>query len=165
MSAPEPAVATPDLIDLMGRLAEPAEPPAVSMLPQTQGWLWLALIVLLVLACLGSRAARRWRANAYRREALAALARSEGDPVIVAQVPRRTALAAWPRREVVSLTGNDWLQFLDQTGGGGRFAQGGGDLIRAPYVANKGRASNSPLRALAADWIRHHRAPQPEKAG
>lgn len=164
MKAQEPAAAPPNLIDLMELLAEPSEPPAISMLPQTQGWLWLTLIVGLVVIGLVWRQVRRWRANAYRREALAALARSESDPVKVAEVLRRTALAAWLRRDVAALTGMDWLEFLDQTGGGGRFTKGiGNDLIRAPYATNQDRMANADLQSLAADWIRHHHAPQPGK--
>lgn len=168
MNAQVPATPAPDLISLMERLAEPPEPPPISMLPQTQGWLWLGLVVGLLLAWLAWRLVGRWRANAYRREALAALNRSGDDPVVIAQVLRRTALAAWPRRDVAGLTGAAWLQFLDQTGGKGRFAQeGGSDLIRAPYAPNQNRPANGDLRSLAAYWIRHHHVshpgPQPGK--
>ncbi|BES71351.1 DUF4381 domain-containing protein [Marinobacter nanhaiticus D15-8W] len=160
MNAQEPGAAAPDLISLMERLAEPSEPPAVSMWPQTQGWLWLGLIVLVVLTWVAWRSIRRWRANAYRREALAALKRCGDDPALIAPILRRTALAAWPRREVAGLTGTAWLRFLDQTGGKGRFAsKSGGDLVRAPYAPDNERETNANLRSLAAEWIRHHHAP------
>lgn len=145
------------LVELIDRLVEPTAPAPVSMAPQTAGWLAIAVAVALALAWLSWRRWRRWRADAYRRAALAELAAVGDDPSAIAAIIRRTALAAWPRREVAGLCGTDWLRFLDATGGSGAFTAGpGAALATAPYL--RSATSASGLNALAARWIRTHRA-------
>ncbi len=154
--------ATPDvtnLVDLIDRLAEPAEPAPVSMVPATAGWTVLAVLLGLAVLWLVWWGARRWRANAYRRAALAELATAGDDPGTVAAILRRTALAAWPRTRVASLHGDEWLRFLDTTARGEGFVDGpGAVLARAPYRT----AGPAPgLGALAARWVRRHRVEEP----
>lgn len=151
------APAPTTLIDLLDRLVEPPEPAPVPMTPQTWGWTVLAAALALALAWIAWRAWRRWRADAYRRAALAELAAAGDDPATIAGILRRTALAAWPRERVASLTGRDWLAFLDATGGGGSFGEGPGALLaEAPYRADA--APRPGLGAIAAHWVRRHRA-------
>jgi hypothetical protein len=143
------------LIDLIDQLVEPPEPAPVAMTPQTWGWAVLAALLALALAWIAWRAWRHRRANAYRRAALAALASAGDDPVAIADILRRTALAAWPRETVAGLAGADWLRFLDATGGGGGFADGPGTaLVSAPYRAGPPAPG---LGALAERWVRRHR--------
>jgi hypothetical protein len=145
------------LVGLIDRLAEPAAPAPIPLTPETAGWTVLALLLALALAWLAWRGWRHWRANAYRRAALAALDAAGDDPAAIAQILRRTALAAWPRREVAHLTGTAWLAFLDATAGDGAFTGGPGRaLLEAPYRPDA--AVPVPgLRELAARWIRRHR--------
>jgi hypothetical protein len=147
------------LIGLIDQLVEPHEPPPVAMTPQTWGWAVLAALLALALVWFGWRAWRRWRANAYRRAALAELAAAGDDPARVAEILRRAALAAWPRERVGSLTGREWLAFLDATGGTGFVAGPGAALVEAPY-----RRGDSPVPGLgevAARWVRRHRVEAP----
>jgi hypothetical protein len=145
-----------NLVDLLDRLAEPLEPAPVSMAPQTAGWTVLTVVLALVLAWLAWRWVQRWRANAYRRAALAELDAAGDDPAAVADILRRTALVAWPRDRVASLSGADWLRFLDATGGGGFLDGPGAALASAPYRSDA--AAPAPgLGALAARWVRRHR--------
>src|SRR5262249_19181416 len=93
-------------------------PPPVSLLPQT----WPSRIALVLLAVgLIPRVwwlVRSWRANRYRRAALAELNDIAYAPVqgqttsALALLVRRTALAAFPRQEIAALTGRAWLAFL-----------------------------------------------------
>jgi Domain of unknown function (DUF4381) len=144
------------LIDLLNELVEPPEPAPVTMTPQTWGWAVLAGLLALAVFWLAWRAWCRWRSNAYRRAALAELSAAGDDPATIAAILRRTSLAAWPRERVASLTGRDWLLFLDATGGGGAFADGrGAALADAPY---RGRHAPVPgLGEIAARWVRRHR--------
>lgn len=148
---PEPVT----LVDLLDRLAEPVDPPAVSMMPQTWGWAVLAGLLGLAMVYMAFRALRRYRANAYRREAVAALQGASNDPARIAQILRRAALAAYPRRQVAGLTGPSWLAFLNRTGRGTRFeglaAQA---LLKSPYQATQ---KVPELENLAEGWIRAHR--------
>jgi Domain of unknown function (DUF4381) len=156
MNEQDPATEAANLVDLLDRLAEPLEPAPVSMTPQTAGWTVLAVLLALVLAWLAWRWLQQWRANAYRRAALAELDAAGDDPAAVADILRRTALAAWPRDRVASLSGADWLRFLDATGGGGGFVDGpGAVLASAPYRSDA--AARAPgLGSLAARWVRRH---------
>ncbi len=155
MSGEQPPVT---LVDLLDRLIPMADPEPVSMVPQTAGWAVLAVLLAGVLSYGGWRIWHRFRANAYRRAALQALDRAGGNPKALASLLRRTALAAYPRRDVAALTGDDWLHFLDETSGIKEFSSGAGQaLARAPY--QRFSAPSPEAAALARFWIRRHRRP------
>lgn len=113
------------------------EPP--SYRPQTIGWAILLAIALVAIVILGSLCYRNWQANRYRREALHRLAELEQAAMKIetrssalVELPlllRQTALSAFPREEIVQLSGESWLKFLDQSYGGSAFTQGTGQLI------------------------------------
>lgn len=148
-----------NLVDLIDRLAEPGEPAPVSMVPATAGWTVLAVLLALAVLWLLWWGVRRWRANAYRRAALAELAAAGDDPAAITAILRRTALAAWPRTRVASLHGEEWLRFLDATARGGGFVDGpGAVLAEAPYRST-GPAPG--LGDLAGSWVRRHRVGEP----
>lgn len=146
-----------NLVELLDMLEQVPEPTQISMWPETQGWIWLGLVVL-VLLFLGVWRLRVVRnANAYRRAALAELAASGDDPVAIADVLRRTALSAYPRQKVAGLAGDDWLAFLDVGYNGQGFAtETGRAMLSSPY-----RADPTPidgLAALARDWVQSHKS-------
>ncbi|MBY8977158.1 DUF4381 domain-containing protein [Rhodobacteraceae bacterium NNCM2] len=144
-----------NLVELLDLLEPPPEPPPISMLPQTMGWVWLALVVIAAFGFTLWKWRVRHAANAYRRAALAEL-QAASDPAAIARIVRRTALMAFPRAEVAGLYGEEWLAFLDRTGGGTVFREGAGRAIAtAPY--DRGGAT-SDLAGIAAAWIRDHRA-------
>ena len=154
-AADAPAGEPTTLLDLLDALRQPEPPAPVAMTPQTPGWIVLGAVLLLLLAWGALIWRRRRRANAWRREALAALAEAGDDPAAVAPILRRAALALHPRAEVAGLTGERWLRFLDRAGGPG-FAEGPGRALAAgPY---DGRGAPAPgLSALAARWVRRAR--------
>ncbi|MBK6800299.1 MAG: DUF4381 domain-containing protein [Novosphingobium sp.] len=65
----------------LARLHDITEPPAPGLWPLAPGW-WLVVTLLVLLLMRGGQWVwRRWRANAYRRQALRALARCDAaDP-------------------------------------------------------------------------------------
>jgi Ca-activated chloride channel family protein len=73
---------------------------------------------------------------------------------------RRTALAAFPRKQVAPLTGAAWLAFLDRTSDASEFSQGAGRwLASAPYArAAPDDGERSALIGLTRRWIRGHHA-------
>jgi hypothetical protein len=151
------------LVDLLDQLHDIVEPPPVSMMPATWGWAVVGAAMLAVLGLLLWLYARHRRATAYRRAALAELdmlaPRLEaGDATALAAAEtllRRTALAAFPRAQVATLTGSDWLAFLDRTGGD--FAAVGPALAAAPYAPAPAFDGAAALRA-ARHWIARHHA-------
>jgi hypothetical protein len=146
-----------------------AMPQPVSWMPQTWGWALLATVVLLALLATAIRAIRRFRRNAYRREALRLLADLEegmgetGDRAHafrqLAELLKRTALAAWPRSQVAALAGTEWVEFIDQS------ADSGPELARLlddlEYRENVALSTLSHSQATDAvrsanRWIEQH---------
>ena len=145
------------LVDLINQLQEVPDPTPVSMMPQTQGWIVLAGFALAAVLLTARALLRRYRANAYRRAALSALRDAGDDPVAVSAILKRAALAAFPRAQVASLTGNRWLAFLEDTSQAAGFRDGPGQaLARAAYSRDPHPAPG--LNALACDWVRTHAA-------
>jgi hypothetical protein len=112
-----------------------------------------------------------WKAGNYRRAALARLAQIEGQlgttgrEVValheLAVLLKRVALAAFPRRQVAPLYGDNWLRFLDNTCRGCNFTIGPGHLLTdAIYAGPKGAPINADdvrkLVSLTRTWIRGH---------
>lgn len=117
ISAPDPM-----LDATLRQMADIALPPAVSMMPATWGWAALIAAVALGLAAVLWHWLRRRARNRYRREALAELSHLEkaidtpaGRRHALQSLPmllKRTALAAWQRETVASLSGEGWSDFL-----------------------------------------------------
>ena len=130
--------------------------------PPAPGWWLLALIALSLLLFLGVKIKRRLRLSKQRHEVLSLLDQAavnySDQPIALAtnisKVLRRVAIRQFPVKDVASLNGNDWLRFLDQTGGNGQFRSGPGAVIAtAPY----GRADDydqQRLLKLARSWVR-----------
>ncbi|WP_168794069.1 DUF4381 domain-containing protein [Paraburkholderia aromaticivorans] len=149
-------------------------PEPVSYVPQTIGWVLVAIVLpALVLLALWA-AWRRYERQRYRRNALqelagieASLAAGQADPLqraaTLAAIPRllkRTSLEVAPREQVAALTGEAWLAFLQRTRG--CFDAHTGPLLTlASYAPPEqvARLSQDDAAALirhARDWIEHH---------
>ena len=152
------ADAPPNLVDLINKLVEPSEPAPISMIPETGGWLVLGLALVALAIYGGLRYRAHLARNAYRKAALSALNAAGDDPKAIAVILRRTALAAFPRTKVASLSGSDWLAFLDRSAGMEDFSRGAGQVLAtAPYAASKG--TDPAVSEVAKNWVRRH---QPE---
>lgn len=103
-------------------------PDPVSWLPQTWGFALVATVIAMGLLVWLVAAVTRYRRNAYRREALRQLdlagalvrkreTRAQGLQEIV-ELLKRTALAAFRRERVASLTGKQFSEFLAATADG-----------------------------------------------
>jgi hypothetical protein len=128
----------PDSISLQN-LHDIVVPAPVSWLPPAPGWYALGLTLLLLVLWGAFVWYRRWKRNAYRREALAELTHIEntlaGDGAAHLLLPRlpellkRTAIAAYGRGEVASLSGKSWIDFLDHSIGKPLFSGENGKLL------------------------------------
>ena len=130
-------------------------PPPVSWWPLAPGWWMLLAAVLVVAGMIAFRLWRSWRVNAYRRAALRALQMATTVPEI-AEILKRTALAAYPRAEVASLTGRAWSRWLGQTVGEPVPDQIGEALGRGIF-AEANNVDVAKVARFAASWIRCHR--------
>jgi uncharacterized protein DUF4381 len=146
-------------------------PPPVPWWPPPPGWFVVGGVVLGLVFWTVWRVWRRWRAAAYRRAALAEwqqLKTQAADPKLreaalqhLPELVKRTALAAFPRGEVASLSGEAWLRFLDRAGHTDAFTHGRGQLL--PELAYDPRLAAQLDTAAAEDlfrivhrWIRGH---------
>jgi hypothetical protein len=123
------------------------------------------------------RARRRSLRDRYRQEALAELAslRAEALPVAGAAAGRmvllkRTALSAYPRAEVASLSGPAWWRYLDDHVDEALFAAGLGEecealAYRDPAEDDAAAHALERFDLAVEQWIRRHRpAPAQEKS-
>jgi hypothetical protein len=158
----------PAVADPLAGLRDWHLPEPVSWWPPAPGWWMLGLVVLVALAAVMGWLLARYRAETPARVARRELQdllqafRTDGDAAALARglsrLLRRFALARFPRRQVAGLTGSDWLTFLDEHGGDGRFSEGlGRVLAEAPYRPVQ-EISASALTALVEDWIRRNGA-------
>ena len=155
----------------LSNLHDIVEPTAISVWPLAPGvWLLLALVAVWVAA--GAVLWWiRWRRNAYRRAALRELSQLDArirSPQTSSAALRdlgvflkRVVLAAYPREQAASLTGDAWLAFLDQTMSGREFSQGVGRLLPSILYTSSDvpESDMNELVDLTARWVRTHRAP------
>lgn len=138
-------------------------PPLPGWWPPAPGW-WgvLAIMVCAGMGCYWWRRRPRRRRSALEQARLElALLRAGPATLPALQIAvelsallRRVCVSLYPRREVASLTGEAWLQFLDQAQGGQEFYRGAGRLlIRAPYQPGISRDEVDALLDLCAAWI------------
>lgn len=148
--------------ELQGMMLSPNEPAKISMWPETQIWLYLALSIFVLLVYVANRWYCYRKRTAYRRAAIYALKTVGDDGNAIADILRRTALVAFPRAQVAALHGENWLKFLDKTLVSSAInsskcfeSDAGRQMLVAPY-RNKASCI-AGLNALACHWIRHHR--------
>ena len=153
--------ADPTNIDL---LHDVIAPPPVRWWPPALGWYWVLGIMLVVLFVVGLRIFLHWQRKRYIREALAEWKRNEavlGERRAealagFAELLKRTALCAWPREQVASLTGASWLAFLDRTGATDGFSSGLGAIIEnAAYDPRSAHSLDESRVREAAELVRH----------
>jgi hypothetical protein len=134
-------------------------PDPVGWWPLAPGWWFVLLLAATALGYLTWRAYLQWRRNAARRFALRELARYEAEylkhrnPVTLgkqlSELLRRGMLAYAPRGEVAGLTGETWLQWLDNGMPLPYFhTEGGRSLLELPYRDPAGDFSDVDINAL-----------------
>jgi hypothetical protein len=139
-------------------------PVPVPWWPPAPGWFIVSAVLVTVLGWWLIRAIQQWQSNSYRREALILLGKIDGSGAELPILIKRVALSAYPRERVASLTGEQWLAFLDQTGHTDAFTTGAGRwLARVAYepqlTASLSTSELNGLRTAVRDWILRH---QPE---
>ena len=149
-------------------LVEIAPPDAVSWMPQTVGWLWVALIGLGLLCAKLARVIKAWHANRYRREAikrLRALAANDEATHFLSELNallKLTAIAGFSRERVAVLSGDAWAEFLNAHCTPEPFASHHQQLLATgaySYVTLNTQEQRELLDA-ARHWIEQHRRPE-----
>ena len=131
-------------------------PDAPSLWPPSPG-LWVVLTAIaVVLMLFGYRLYLHWHRNRYRKAGLHLLDEAATE-YEVSVILKRVALAAYPREQVASLHGAEWVAFLRKTSPRCSFSENfGGDQSRKVGQA---------LMDSAAGWIKHHRSAAENQTG
>ena len=150
------------------------EPAAIGWWPLAPGWWLLIAVAILAIGILCYYLARRYRANAYRRLALAQLqeiqvhyhdrTEDEGHLQKIAgetnSLLKAVALRAFPREGIASLSGEAWLEFLNTTQSGqSSMTEFPSAFANAAYLAGAPDLDNEALFRAAKIWINNHRTP------
>ena len=119
--------------------------------PAPEIWL-LLVIVTAVVTILISQQRQKKRRNAYRHAGLA-LVENASTVHDISVILKRVALAAFPREQVASLYGEEWLDFLHKTCRRGDFT--------ALIQSMPDDAADKAIKSLAVRWIKNHRVSRP----
>lgn len=163
MSAP----ALPDVFGnyALGDFVEVVSPGDISWLPQTVGWAWLGLALLVVTLRWAWRRLLHWYRNRYRREASLQLQQLEPGDCSVSQVNRLlklTALAAFSRKQVAPLSGQAWVDFLNEQCDLPVFDPQQAQLLAEAGYTNMPLEGASVTNLITASvaWIEQHKNPR-----
>jgi hypothetical protein len=148
-------------------------PSPVPSWPPAPGWFVMAGTAVVVVGVGVWHAWQYWRTAAYRRAALgewqrlraqaADLAQRQGALQQLPELVKRTALVAFPREEVASLSGTAWPSFLDRTGHTNVFTQGRGQLLselayNPRLMTQLDTSAVEELFTIVRHWIGAHSA-------
>ena len=147
-------------------------PEAIGWWPPAIGWWLLAVLIPLSIAFLYWLHKRLTRRTAIKT-AKNNLAAIKSNPALdnskklheLSMLIRRVAISVNPRTEVASLTGRQWLAFLDSSVKGSPFSEGCGQLLTdAPYRnTSPGELEITQLISLCEDWLKAQTLPAKRK--
>ena len=146
-------------------------PGTIGWWPLAPGWWALIALLLLLLCAIGYVIYRRYRANAYRRQAATQLqalhnkwlasGNSQSFLGDMNALLKSVALEVFPRKDVASRSGGDWVAFLNKTSPADEDKPVfGEDFAAAAYSAEPPALDCEALYRQADQWIRHHRTRQ-----
>lgn len=151
-----------DAFDPLANLRDINLPADVSWWPPAPGW-WLLFLLLLTLGWLCVRAVVRWHYSP-RRSALRLLQTLRRDLPnnksnvltlrAISVLLRRCALTQYPSMNIAGLIGEQWLQFLDETGKTSAFSQGPGQALGEASYQKDLTYDADAVFALVEQWIR-----------
>ena len=138
-------------------------PEAIGWWPPAIGWWLLAVLIPLLIMFLYwfyKRLTRKTAIKAAKKN----LAAIKVSPALdsnqklreLSMLVRRVAISVSPRAEAASLTGRQWLAFLDKSLTGAPFSDGCGQLLaEAPYRnTSPTELEISQLISLCEDWLK-----------
>ncbi len=118
-------------------------PGSASFWPLAFGWWILLVMIISVATWLVIKVIKRAKEKRHQHKildkfkSLEKKLKTKPSNATIAEINtllRQLAITYYPRTEVASLTGSDWLYFLDESGSTHEFSRGAGRiLIEAPY--------------------------------
>ena len=143
-------------------------PEAISWWPPAIGWWVLAVLMPLCLFLMFKLYQRLTRKTALKaaKKHFKSLRQNEQltkqeQLVALSSLMRRTAVSLYPRSDVASLTGEDWLNFLDKSIANRGFNSDTGWLLTdALYSQNIDTQYLGPLYNLCETWLNSQQEPK-----
>ena len=127
-------------------------PDPISWWPLAPGWWVILLLLTLAMVWIITAAYRRWKKNAYRRAALREL--KNISPADIPALVKRVSLSIYPREQIATLSGEAWLEFLDQSGNTQDFTQGPGrHLLELSYNPHAKNIPIADLTQVIRQWV------------
>lgn len=145
--------------DLLNNLHDIHTPPPVSWWPLAPGW-WLVAVLVVVLGALvwwWMHRAAPWRKQAlFELQQLENLLATEPSAAIarVSVIVRRVSLTVRDPVTVAALTGDAWLEFLDEAANMQEFTQGAGRALASAPYARAEAVDAAAVMQLAKRWVR-----------
>ena len=154
--------------EVLAKLQDIQLPDPIGWWPLAPGWYLLALMVLVLAGLIVYYFRRRYLHGLAKRQALHLLdsyyleyqreKNSQLSSMKVSELLRRVSLAYFPREEVASLQGEDWISFLNSTAKGVDFNRLRESLLELPYQPVKDY-DLAPLFAATRAWIKQRGKP------
>lgn len=141
-----------------------------SIWPLATGWWVIIVLLLTILGFALYKGYRYWKMKQQQTILLKTLSKLDNTLqhthhpheksaalVQMNQLLRRLALMHFPRQQVASLTGQQWLAFLDKTGKTTAFSHGAGQVLaNAPYTAQlPNTLDHQGLVKAIRQWLIH----------
>lgn len=151
--------------DPLANLHPLRDPDMIGWWPLAPGWWILLIVAIITLTSLTYWLIRRYRRNAYRRQALLQLDQLHRDlqaggnssefATRVNALLKRVALTAYPGDEIASRHSESWQSFLNQQLQADM--QFHDDFATAAYRKTCPELDTSQLQQAARQWIKQHR--------
>lgn len=149
----------------LDRMHDIVVPTPIPWWPPAPGWYVVIAILVGGLVVSGCLLFQRWRAHAYRRQAVQELAAST-TVAEVSEVLRRTALVIASRTEVANQVGAKWPDWLAEHAEVTMSERVRGQLTRGAYARREDAEDVRELKDYSVRWIKSHPAKSAvEKAG
>jgi len=152
---------------------EISDPKTIHWFPLATGWYFVGALVVIFLSWRLFLAAKRYKANAYRRNALRQLEIINTDfnngnlnhkqyLQQLRKLLKATTLVIYQRHEVASLSGQQWMQFLNKKTDKSYFDKNTLDLMQHSTYQQQYEADTDTLKRFSqcvAQWLAHHHTP------
>ena len=143
-------------------------PDPIGFWPPAIGWWLLTIITLIILGSVSYWLIKRWQKNRYRKqgrkqaEALYADFQDHQNPRQFAhdcnRLLKQVALHAYPQKDIAGLHGQQWQDFLAETGSNTAFIDGAGKALGEGRFTPDWTPDVTALHSLILSWIRKHHA-------
>lgn len=153
-------------VDALAQLKDIHLPASIAWWPLAPGWYAVFLLVLVFLAGLAFFVYRRYLNSRAKKQALVLLENyaqhydkehnGQVTSARISELLKRVALVYFPREQVASMHGQEWIDFLNQTGKGLDFEVVKSMLLDSPFRVNE-QVNLQPLISQAKLWIKQRR--------